>query len=90
MLDQWTAFHITHNATSPMGDITGDSLSDYMQLLMEPRKALCYIITYAVVLTKTSKHPLMLRNWWIYPLSSVLPPFEALQLCWFEWFGLHL
>ena len=36
MLDQRAACaYITHNATKPLSDITGDSLSDHMQLPVE-------------------------------------------------------
>ena len=31
---------ITHNATEPLSDITGGSLSDDVQLLLEPQKNL--------------------------------------------------
>ena len=34
------AAYITHNATEPLCDITGESLSDDMQLPPEPQKAL--------------------------------------------------
>ena len=34
--------YITHNAIKPESDITGDNLTDYMQLPPEPQKALYY------------------------------------------------
>ena len=52
--------YITHNATLPLSDITGGNLSDYMQLPLEPQKALyCFFFIYAAVLTKTCKCTLM-------------------------------
>ena len=33
--------YITHNAILSLSDITGGSSSDYKQLPLEPRKALC-------------------------------------------------
>ena len=38
--------YITHNATSPLSDITGGNLSDYMQLPLEPQKALYCFFSY--------------------------------------------
>ena len=38
--------YITHNATCPLNDITGGTLWDYMQLLLEPQKALRYFFFY--------------------------------------------
>ena len=37
-------FFITHNATSPMSDIPGGKLSDYMRPPLEPQKALRYFL----------------------------------------------
>ena len=36
---------ITHNSTQPESDITGGNLSDYMQLPLEPQKALYFLCT---------------------------------------------
>ena len=38
------AAYVTHNATWPISDITGGNLSDYMQLPLEPQKALYYFL----------------------------------------------
>ena len=56
---------ITHNATLPLSDITGGNLSEYMQLPMEPQKALYYFYTDLAVLFKTCKHT------WMYKIGGV-------------------
>ena len=39
-----TGAYITHNATQLLSDITGDSVSHYMQLPLEPQKNVYYSI----------------------------------------------
>ena len=53
--------YITHNAFQQLTDNPGGNLTDYMQLPLEPRKALCISIFFfffrlAVVLPKTHSH----------------------------------
>ena len=45
---------VTHNLTQPLSDITGRHLSDYMQLLPEPQKALYYFICSC---SRAPQHP---------------------------------
>ena len=46
----------THNAAWPMRDMTWGSLSDYMKLPLVPQKASYYLVTQAVVISKTCTH----------------------------------
>lgn len=46
MLDQLTAI-------KSLSDISGDNLSDFMQLPLEPQQALNYFFAYVVVLPNT-------------------------------------
>ena len=67
--DQWTAFwnlvptlpimHLRHS------DITGGNLSDCMQLLLEPRKALYY----SVHIRSSTPQMCNVYNCWSYPLT---------------------
>ena len=43
----WPGAYFTHNATNRLSDITGDNLSDYMQLPLEPHNALLYLKGYS-------------------------------------------
>ena len=55
--------YINHNATQPLSDITGGTLSDYKQLPLEPQKGFILLFfTNAQVLPKTSKHKFMCKN----------------------------
>lgn len=52
--------YITHKATLQLDDITWGSLSDNIQLALEPQLVSYFFIsTYAVILPKTSKHTKM-------------------------------
>ena len=51
------AAYINHNASSPLSDITGGSLSDYMQLPLEPQKTIILLFfPHAVELPKICQH----------------------------------
>ena len=54
--------YIPHDATQPLGDITGGSLSDHMELPLELQKAYTTFYIYTAPLPKTCKHSLMCKN----------------------------
>ena len=69
-LQHFSKAYIAHNATQPRSEIPGGSLSDYMQLPLEPQTALCdYFHICSSTPQDLSTHS-SVYYWWSYPLDT--------------------